>query len=185
MDNDSSPKSETLPIVQFTHANSAPAASTDPRAAVFPHLLSPAVRESANALRAAAHLAGAPAFAPPLPALPVSPSGAPARGSPVQELPDRGLGQRALDVGLVVAHHHVALVGEGGGRGGGVGGRAPRAGAHGLGDDLELVGAGLVVLLLVLHAAVVLEEELARLLQHPAALADGTTGATKQGGDSH
>ena len=38
------------------------------------------------------------------------------------------------------------------------------------------MGAGLVVLLLVLDAAVVLEEELAGLLEHPAALADGAVG---------
>lgn len=136
----------------------------------LPH--SPAVREPADALRAAADLAGAPALAPPLAALPVPPPGAAAGGAPVQELAYRGLGQGALDVGLVVAEHQVPLVDEGGGGGGG----APRAGAHGLGDDLELVGAGLVVLLLVLHAAVVLEEELARLLQHPPTLADGTAG---------
>lgn len=62
------------------------------------------------------------------------------------------------------------------GRGGGIAGSSACACAHGLGDDLELVGAGLVVLLLVLDAAVVLEEELAGLLEHPAALADGTVG---------
>lgn len=128
----------------------------------------PAVGESADALRAAADLAGAPSLAPPLAALPLPPPGAAAGGAPVQEVPHRGLGHGALDVGLVVAQHQVGLVG------GGDGGRAPRAGAHGLGDDLELVGAGLVVLLLVLHAAVVLEEELARLLQHPPTLTDGT-----------
>ena len=66
--------------------------------------------------------------------------------------------------------------GAGGGAGGRVGGHGASAGAHGLGDDLELVGAGLVVLLLVLHATVVLEEELAGLLQHPATLADGAVG---------
>lgn len=122
----------------------------------------PAVREPANAFRAAADLAGASTFAPPVAALP---PGAAAGGAPFQEVPDRGLGQGALDTGLVVG-----LVGEGGGGGGG----AASAGAHGLGDDLELVGAGLVVLLLVLHAAVVLEEEVARLLQHPPTLTDGT-----------
>lgn len=42
------------------------------------------------------------------------------------------------------------------------------AGAHGLGHDLQLVRGGLV-----LHAAVVLEEELAGLLQNPPTLADG------------
>lgn len=47
---------------------------------------------------------------------------------------------------------------------------------HGLGDDLEFVGAGFVVLLLVLNAVVVFEEKLAGLLEHPAALADGTVG---------
>lgn len=36
------------------------------------------------------------------------------------------------------------------------------------------MGARLVVLLLVLDAAVVLKEELTGLLQHPAALTDGT-----------
>lgn len=143
--------------------------------------LSPAVRESADALRAAADLAGAPALAPPLAAIPVPPPGAAGGGAPIQEVPGRGLGQGVLDVGLVVADHQVPLVGKGGGGGGGVGGCAPRAGAHGLGDDLELVGAGLVVLLLVLHAAVVLEEELARLLQHPPALADGTAGGHTAG----
>lgn len=38
------------------------------------------------------------------------------------------------------------------------------------------MGARFVVLLLVLHAAVVLEEELTGLLQHPATLTDGTVG---------
>lgn len=131
----------------------------------------PAVRESANAFRAAADLAGASTLAPPLAALP---PGAAAGRSPIHELPDRSLGHGTLDVGLVVTQRQVGLVGEGGGGGGGVGGRAAGAGAHGLGDNLEFVGAGLVMLLLVLHAAIVLEEELARLLQHPPTLADGT-----------
>lgn len=60
--------------------------------------------------------------------------------------------------------------------GGGIGGCSTGARAHGLGDDFELVGARLVVLLLVLDTAVVLEEELAGFLQHPAALTDGTVG---------
>lgn len=42
------------------------------------------------------------------------------------------------------------------------------------------MGARLVVLLLVLDVAVVLEEELAGLLQHPAALADGTVGQRQE-----
>ena len=65
-----------------------------------------------------------------------------------------------------------AVVGFGRRGGGGGGGSSPRAGAHGLGDDLELVGAGLVVLLLVLHTVVVFEEELAGLLEDSAALRD-------------
>lgn len=76
-------------------------------------------------------------------------------------------------MGLVIAQHRGSLT-VGGGRGRGVGGSGACARAHGLGDDLQLVGAGLVVLLLVLDAAVVLEEELAGLLEHPPALADGT-----------
>ncbi len=48
------------------------------------------------------------------------------------------------------------------------------AGAHGLGDDLQLVRGGLV-----LHAAVVLEEELAGLLQNTTTLADGTEAQTE------
>lgn len=63
-----------------------------------------------------------------------------------------------------------------GGRGtcGNVGGCSSGARAHGLGDDLKLVGARLVVLLLVLDTTVVFEEELTGLLKNPAALADGT-----------
>ncbi len=74
---------------------------------------------------------------------------------------------------LVIAQRRSSLIGCGGG-GGGIGGCSAGARAHGLGDDLELVGARLVVLLLVLDAAVVLEEELAGLLEDPAALTDGT-----------
>lgn len=48
-------------------------------------------------------------------------------------------------------------------------------GAHGFGDDFELVGGVLVVLLVVLDSAVVFKEELAGLLEHPAALADRAT----------
>lgn len=58
----------------------------------------------------------------------------------------------------------------------GAGGCSTRARAHGLGDDLELVGSRAVVLLLVLDPAVVLEEKLAGLLEDSAALADGTVG---------
>lgn len=80
-------------------------------------------------------------------------------------------------MGLMIAQRRGSLIGcGGGGGGGGVGGCESGARAHGLGDDLELVGARLVVLLLVLDATVVLEEELAGLLEHPAALADGTVG---------
>lgn len=78
-------------------------------------------------------------------------------------------------MGVMIAQRRGSLIGYGGG-GGGTGGCSAGARAHGLGDDLELVRARLVVLLLVLDAAVVLEEELAGLLQHPAALADGTVG---------
>lgn len=78
-------------------------------------------------------------------------------------------------MGLVIAHCRGSLVGGVAG-GGGSGGSSACACAHGLGDDLELVGAGLVVLLLVLDTAVVLEEELTGLLEHPATLADGTVG---------
>ncbi len=49
------------------------------------------------------------------------------------------------------------------------------AGAHGLGEDLQLVRGGLV-----LHAAVVLEEELAGLLQNAPTLADGTEAQTER-----
>lgn len=82
-------------------------------------------------------------------------------------------------MGVVIADRRGSVVGLGG-RGGGHGAGAR---AHGFGDDLEFVGARAVVLLLVLHAAVVLEEELAGLLQHPAALADGAVGR-REGGDS-
>ena len=62
------------------------------------------------------------------------------------------------------------------GDGAGIGGDNSSAGAHRFGDDFELVGAGLVVLLLVLDAGVVLQEKLTGLLEHSAALADGTVG---------
>lgn len=75
----------------------------------------------------------------------------------------------------MISQRRGSLIGCGGGSGG-IGGCGAGARAHGLGDDLELVGARLAVLLLVLDAAVVLEEELAGLLEHPAALADGTVG---------
>ncbi len=77
-------------------------------------------------------------------------------------------------MGLMIAQCRSSLIGYGG-CGHDIGG-CTRARAHGLGDDLELVGARLVVLLLVLDAAVVLEEELTGLLQHTAALTDGTAG---------
>lgn len=63
----------------------------------------------------------------------------------------------------MIAWHRSSLIGHGG-YGGGTGGCSSGARAHGLGDDLELVGARLVVLLLVLDVAVVFEEELAGLL---------------------
>lgn len=85
-------------------------------------------------------------------------------------------------MGVVIADRRGSVVGLGG-RGGGIGGHGAGARAHGFGDDLEFVGARAVVLLLVLHAAVVLEEELAGLLQHPAALADGAVGR-REGRDS-
>lgn len=114
-----------------------------------------------NALRAAADFTGAPAFAPSLPTVPLSfplpPSGASAKGAPVQVLPDRGFRERTLGVGLVIAKRQGSLVG----CGGGAGVYAPSAGAHGFGDDFELVGARFVVLLLVLDTTIVLEEELA------------------------
>lgn len=136
-----------------------------------------------NALRAAADFTGAPAFAPSLPTIPLffplPPPGASAKRAPVQVLPDRGLRERTLGVGLVIAKRQGSLVCNSGCVGG-AGGYAPSAGAHGFGDDFELVGTRFVVLLLVLDATVVLEEELARLLQHPATLADGTVGH-KQG----
>lgn len=80
-----------------------------------------------------------------------------------------------MQMGLMVAQRRGSLIGYGCGSGG-VGWCSACARAHGLGDDLELVGARFVVLLLVLHAAVVLEEELTGLLQHPATLTDGTVG---------
>lgn len=82
-------------------------------------------------------------------------------------------------MGLVIAKRQGSLVGNSG-CGGGAGGYAPSAGAHGFGDHFELVGARFVVLLLVLDATVVLKEELARLLQHSTTLADGTV-SHKQG----
>lgn len=115
---------------------------------------------------------GAPAFAASLSPLPLPfslPSpGASAGGASVQLLSGRGVRQRALGV----AHGGQALNGDGAAAGRSDAG----ARAHGLRDDFELVGAGLVVLLLVLDTAVVLQEELTGLLQHPAALADGTEG---------
>lgn len=75
----------------------------------------------------------------------------------------------------MIAQCRGSLIGGGGGSGG-VGGCSAGARAHGLGDDFELVGARLVVLLLVLDPAVVLEEELAGLLEHAPALSDGTVG---------
>lgn len=57
-----------------------------------------------------------------------------------------------------------------------IGGGGASAGAHGLGDDFELMGAGLVVLLLVLDTGVVLQEELAGLLENAPALTDGAAG---------
>lgn len=45
-------------------------------------------------------------------------------------------------------------------------------GAHGLGDDFELVRVGLVVLFLMLYTAVVLQEEIARFLQDTPTLTD-------------
>lgn len=120
----------------------------------------------------AADFAGAPSFAAslfPLP-LPVSlPSpGASAGGASVQRLSGGGVRQRVLGV----AHGRYPLTGDDADTGWSDAGTC----AHGLGDDFELVGAGLVVLLLVLDSAVVLQEELTGLLQHPAALADGTKG---------
>lgn len=91
-------------------------------------------------------------------------------------------------MGPAVVVPHSAAVGHrkrvtvavcGGGDGGGDG--FARAGAHGLGDDLQPVRAGQVLLLLVLFAAVVLQEELARLLQHAATLTDGTVGKGTRG----
>lgn len=67
------------------------------------------------------------------------------------------------------------MVGQGRG-GGGSARHGAGARAHAFRDNLEFVGARTVVFLLMLYAAVVLEEELAGLLQHPAALADGTVG---------
>lgn len=51
-----------------------------------------------------------------------------------------------------------------------------RAGSHGLGNDLQLMGTRLAVLLLVLHLRIVLQEKLTGLLQHSAALTDGAAG---------
>lgn len=83
---------------------------------------------------------------------------------------------------VVIAHCRGSVVGQGG-CGGGVRGHGAGARAHGFGDNFKLVGARTVVLLLVLYAAVVLEEELAGLLQHPAALANGTAGQRAGGYD--
>lgn len=110
----------------------------------------------------AADFTGAPPFAASLSPLSLPPPGASAGGASVQLLSGRGVTQRA--------HGGHALTGAG------TGGVDAGARAHGLGDDFEFVGAGLVVLLLVLDAAVVLQEELAGLLEHPPALADGTAG---------
>lgn len=81
-------------------------------------------------------------------------------------LPGRGLRQGAPHGQLVVAERRGALMRGASGRDGG-------ARAHRLGDDFELVGGGFVVLLLVLDAAVVFQEELTGLLEDPPALADG------------
>lgn len=56
----------------------------------------------------------------------------------------------------------------------GIAGNSACACAHGLGDNLQFVGVWFVVLLLVLDPAVVLQEELAGLLEDTAALTDGT-----------
>lgn len=125
-------------------------------------LVLPPVRISVHALWLAADFTGAPSFAASLPHLPLHPPGASAGGASVQLLSGWGVTQRA--------HGGHALTGAGAGR------IDAGARAHRLGDDFELVGAGLVVLLLVLDAAVVLQEELAGLLEHPAALTDGTAG---------
>lgn len=58
------------------------------------------------------------------------------------------------------------------------GGSDAGARAHRLGDNFELVGAGLVVLLFVLDSTIVLQEKLTGLLKHPAALTDGTARPT-------
>lgn len=144
---------------------------------MLPHI--PDVWDSGCALGTAADFTGAPAFALSLPHLPFPvshpPPRAPAGRAPVQVFPDRSLRKRTLWVGVAITECGGSVVGQGG-CGRGVRGHGTGAGAHRFGDNLQLVGARTVVLLLMLHAAVVLEEELAGLLQHPAALADGTVG---------
>lgn len=150
------------------------------------YLSIPDVWNSVCALGAAADFTGAPAFALSLPHLPFlvshAPPGAPAGNAPVQVFSGRSLRQRTLWVSVVIANCCGSVVGQGG-CGGGVRGHGAGARAHGFGDNFKLVGARTVVLLLVLYAAVVLEEELAGLLQHPAALADGTVGQRAGGYD--
>lgn len=77
-------------------------------------------------------------------------------------------------MGFMVAQSRGSFIG-----GAGAGRGCACARAHGLRDDFELVGSRVVVLLLVLDAAVVLEEEFAGLLEHPAAFADGTGGGSQ------
>lgn len=150
------------------------------------YLSIPDVWNSVCALRTAADFTGAPAFAVSLPHLPFlvshAPPGAPAGSAPVQVFPDRSLRQRTVWVSVVIAHCCGSVVGHSG-CGGGVRERGAGARPHGFGDNFKLVGARTVVLLLVLYAAVVLEEELAGLLQHPAALANGTVGQRAGGYD--
>lgn len=77
----------------------------------------------------------------------------------------------------MIAQSRRSFVGSGGSEGDAGWGSAC-AGAHGLRDDLELVGSRAVVLLLVLDTAVVFEEELAGLLEHSSALTDWAVGHT-------
>lgn len=121
----------------------------------------------------AADLTGAPTFAAFLTPLLVSSPGGSAGGAPLHVFPGRSLRHRTLYMWVMVSLGRGSLI-RVVGTSGSIGGSSTCACAHGLGDDLELVGTVFVVLLFVLYTAVVLEEELARLLEYAAALADGT-----------
>lgn len=147
--------------------------------------VSPSIWDPVHAFWAAADLTGTSPFATslshlPLPlTVPLPPPGASAGRAPLHMLPGWNLRQRTLHKGFMVVQSRCSFIGGGGSSSGtGLCSACARAcaRAHRLRDDLELVGSRAVVVLLVLDAAVVLEEELAGLLEHTAALTDGTVG---------